>query len=362
MRTVSLLAGPGGTTISSVAPWLGTKFDTDHPLTLGLNGSFQEVQTERLLVTLSQSTAPSAMAADGVVTMSSPPSDVELLVNGTQVFFRSGPAPAGFSQSVPIAAAVQAAADATVSPVPVTLRSRVAAQLVLAVDTASYLNTHRVAFPDGLTTDVDLAEEGPFQIALPPPTDAATWGVRRVDVTLAATPGPVRVLPSTGPTPSRDAELHLDPDHTLVARLPAGPLGRLAKIDAVRVLGGAAADNAAQLGGDARRRRWPSGRSGSRRSGRTGSGADRRAGMGDVAADEPLPVDGPPPWVSLAVRTGRGSRGRSRCPPPIPAMTPMLGGSRPPGASGTCRRRRAWPCTRRCCARAARWPRARSCR
>ena len=319
------------------------------------------MQTERLLVTLSRSTAPSALASDGVVTMSSPPSDVELLVNGTQVFFRSGPAPAGFSQSVPIAGAVQAAADATVSPVPVTLRSRVAAQLVLAVDTASYLNTHQVAFPDGLTTDVDLAEEGPFQIALPLPTDAATWGVRRVDVTLAATPGPVRVLPSTGPTPSRDAELHLDPDHALVARLPAGPLGRLAKIDAVRVLVGAAADGA-QLGGAMRAD--AGGRPGEPVPGGQIGPVPVPTGAPawvTLPLQKPLPVDGPPPWVSLQCTRAR-SRGRSRCPPPIPATTPCSAGSRRPGASGTCRRRRAWPCTRRCCARAARWRRARSCR
>jgi hypothetical protein len=136
-RTVSELVAPSGATIKSVAQWLGTKFDNDHPLTITPTGggnavSFQEVQTERLLVTLASAVAPATFAQGGSVVIPTPPSNLELLVNGTRAWFSAGPAVGSpFTATVDITDAVAAAA-ATGQAVVLTLRAAAPAALTLA--------------------------------------------------------------------------------------------------------------------------------------------------------------------------------------------------------------------------------------
>ncbi len=181
---------------------------------------------------------------DGKVTTTTPPADLELLVAGTRVFFRPGPAPPGFSQDVDVTAAVQAAVDAggTVGAdgnltVALTLQARVPGTLGLAfADTVRFLRTFTVDFP-GPTTSARFAEEGDQVVPLPLPADASAWTIHRLVASLAADdPGPLRVQPPVGPAPSTNAELLLSTDSRLVVKLPSGPLGRFQTVSGVRVL------------------------------------------------------------------------------------------------------------------------------
>jgi hypothetical protein len=254
MRTVSAVSAPDGSTIEEVRPWLGTSFGGDD-IADGLFGfggvSFTEVQTERLLVQLGSSLAPAALAAGGKVVVSTPPSDLEVLVDGVQAFIRPGQAPAGFTLDVEVGPALQTAVDAGHLPVPVLLRSRVAGQLSLEVVTVSFLETHTVAFPEGPSRTIDVAAEGPLSVALPLPARVAGSQIHRLDATFVAEATRERVLAPDGPAASTDAVLRLDPDHGVVARLPADHVARFASLTALRVLVAAEAAGA-EVGGAVR--------------------------------------------------------------------------------------------------------------
>jgi len=244
LRTVSALAAPAS--ISKVTPWAGTKFDgtiTPTPAS-GSAVTFTELQTERLLVDLAAGQLPSAVAADGLVTTTTPPADLELTVGGARFWFRAGPAPAGFAEDVDITAAVQGVVDAATAgdrhgnvAVRVTLAARVPGKLGLAMpEEPRFLRTHVVSFPPATTT-VIFDEEGVAGLALPLPPEAKDWTIHRVIATaVPSDPGPERVLPPDQPVISTEAELVLDSDRRLVARLPPAPLGRFERVAGVRIL------------------------------------------------------------------------------------------------------------------------------
>lgn len=255
MRTVSGIRAPAG--ILSIAAWRGTSFDQwvygdDTPST---SVSFTEVQTERLLVTMASGVVPATFAEQAVVTTTTPPADLELLVGGERVWTRPGPVPAGFGEDVDVTVALQAAVDrggadaSGVVAVPVVLRSRVPG--ALGLDLAApigYLRTHTVAFPDRTTTRA-LSEEGELTVPLPLPPEAAGWIVHRVLATVVATDDdPLRVLPPVGPPPTEAVELVLDPDRRLVVRIPPqrlAPFGQLAAIRLPVLVG----DGGIEIGG-----------------------------------------------------------------------------------------------------------------
>jgi hypothetical protein len=244
LRTVSSLQVPGTAAVSKVTPWVGTKFDGDVDL-IGTGGwvDFQELQTERLLVTVSQAVSPATMAADGKVTTTTPPADLELMVGATRAWLRPGPAPAGFTETVDVTAAVQAAVDAGTPldgagnvMVRLVLRARVPGDIGLDIGAPRYLRTHAVDFP-GPTTTVRFAEEGRQPVPLPLPAGHETWLVHQVLATVAAEDtGPRRVLPPIGPAKSTTAELLLDADRRLCVRLPDAALDRLRLVHGIRVL------------------------------------------------------------------------------------------------------------------------------
>ena len=184
-RTVSELVGTA--VIASVAPWLGTKFDDNLDLTWSVDQkavTFQEVQTERLLVTFQTKVSPADLAAHGSVVIPTPPSNLELLVNGTRAWFKSGPVSNPYSESgIDITAAVSTAAAS--GQAVVTLRAAAPAALSLAVS-AQLLQRYVVAFPEGATRTVDAPTEGVFPLSLPISTDAVRTRTRS---TRAPTPG-----------------------------------------------------------------------------------------------------------------------------------------------------------------------------
>ena len=243
MRTVSALGAPDGSSITGLEVWLGTAFSGED-LTDG-NAEFQqfqEVQTERLLVTLDDTTAPAELAEDGIVTTSTPPADLELLVGGRRSWSRPGAVPAGFEETVAIKADLQAAVDAGMADVPIVLRSRVPGQLS-ATPEVSFLRTYAVAFPDGADHIVDVAEEGVVVVPLPLPPEASGWSVARVEASVRADPVERRVLPPTAPVipgvPAEGADtrdrLLLDPDHPVLVALPPAHLQRLAVLEGLRI-------------------------------------------------------------------------------------------------------------------------------
>jgi hypothetical protein len=248
MRTVSAVTLGSAIAVQEVRPWMGMQFAPDQPAgitSFGLTGKgFPEVQTERLLLKLSNSVAPDYAMANGTVIVSTPPADLELLVEGARAWFRPGAAPPAFSQDVPIGDALQAAVDAsrvgtgsTDLELRLLLRSRVACQLSLvSPQPISYLQTHLVVFPEGPSRTFEIAEEGVLTVALPLPTEAKDWLVQRVEALVQGESGPERVLPPTGPDPSTAAVLALDSEHSAVVGLPTGRLKQYAELTALRVL------------------------------------------------------------------------------------------------------------------------------
>ena len=244
LRTASSIDVPGTAAVSKVMPWIGTKFDGTVTL-IGTGGwvDFQELQTERLLVKMSSSVSPATMATDGKVTTTTPPSDLELMVGATRAWLRPGPAPDGFTETIDITTAVQAAVDAGTPlddvgnvSVRLVLKARVPGDISLAIGETRYLRTHTVDFP-GQTTTVRFDEEGRQAVALPLPEGHETWLVHQVLATIAAEDtGPRRVLPPTGPTPSSTAELVLDADRRLCVRLPDAALDHLRLLHGIRLL------------------------------------------------------------------------------------------------------------------------------
>jgi hypothetical protein len=257
LRTVSEVVGTA--VIDSVAPWLGTKFDAPiAPLTYSTDSkavTFQEVQTERLLVTFATQVAPSDLAANGAVVIPTPPSNLELLVNGTRAWFQAGPVSNPFAlDGIDIKAAVAAAAASGTAVV--TLRAAAPAALTLKV-VAKLLQRYVVAFPEGATRTVDAPSEGVYPLSLPISTQAVAaakapapngWLVKGVALDVSAKIPTVRVEPPDGPALSNDAVVVLDPDHALVARLPPASTVSFASVTGARLLVSAGADGAELAG------------------------------------------------------------------------------------------------------------------
>jgi hypothetical protein len=256
MRTVERVHAP--VEITEIRPWAGTQFaDTS----LVANGAskdqqFTEVQAERLLVHFLGTLGAGDLAANGSVAVLSPPSDLELLVNGTRAWFNAGPAKPGgdpsntaaFVAAVDLTAAVRAAVAAAPAgaenvDVEVVLRSSVPGQLTLGA-TLDFQRTFAVLFPEGATRAVEAPEEGAYEVALPLPAEAAGWQVHEVQATVSATLPLPRVLPPDGPELSADAQLLLDADHAVLVGLPPADLAPLASLAAIRLPIGVGADGA----------------------------------------------------------------------------------------------------------------------
>jgi hypothetical protein len=239
MRTVAGLSVPN---INGVRPWRGTSFDARsvslvHDIT-GNWVTFDEVQAERLMIDVDTPAAPADVATTGSISIPTPPSDLELLVNGVRAFFRGGPAQPGtdgtFATAVDLTREVQAAVDAGAVPVNVTLRSSVPGVLDVAA-AVDFLRTFDVVFPEGLARALDAPTEGVFHLALPLPPDAASWRIFGVDLLVSARLPPLRILPADGPSLSLDAELRLDPDHPMLVRLPQARTAALATLAELRL-------------------------------------------------------------------------------------------------------------------------------
>jgi hypothetical protein len=242
LRTITELAAPPGTKITDVRAWLGTAFAdksvAGFPSSGGNAVAFQELQAERLLVTLDKAVSdPAAFAASASVVIPTPPSGLELLVNGTRAFFRPEPIDdPQFTATVDLTEAVTAAV-ASGGDVVVTFRASAPASLTLAAS-AQLLQRYPVVFPEAAARTVDAATEGVYPLLLPVQSAAITdppWAVRRVLVDVSAKLPSTRVIPADGPQLSADAELVLDPDHAIVVRLPTSATASLGTLTGLRL-------------------------------------------------------------------------------------------------------------------------------
>ena len=240
LRTVTELAAPSGVTIKNIQAWLGTKFDDKSVAGFPAGGAnavaFQEVQAERLLVTLDHAVKPSDFAAGSSVVIPTPPSNLELLVNGTRAWFQSGPIKGSqFSARIDLTAAVTAAA-ASGDAVMLTFRAAAPASLTLD-GSAEILQRYPVVFPEAAARTVDAPAEGVYPLLLPVQASEtkSPWFVKRVLVDVSAKVPATRVLPADGPKLTGDAELVLDPDHAIVIRLPATAVSSLGTLTGVRL-------------------------------------------------------------------------------------------------------------------------------
>jgi hypothetical protein len=241
LRTVTELAAPSGVTITNVQAWLGTKFDDQSVAGFPDGGAnavaFQEVQAERLLVTLDRRTVtPQAFATGSSVVLPTPPADLEILVNGVRAWFRPGPInEKQFSDTIDIGTAVSAAADAG-GAVTVTFRASAPASLTLDAR-AEILQRYPVVFPEAAARTTDAPTEGVYQLLLPvqPTTGKTPWQVGQVLLDISAKVPPVRVIPADGPSISGDAELVLDSNHGIVVQLPAAAVSSLGTLTGVRL-------------------------------------------------------------------------------------------------------------------------------
>jgi hypothetical protein len=245
MRTVDRLTAP--VAFSAVRPWAGTQFAFSSPVdATSADQSFTEIQTERLLVTFAGFLSADQLGAQGSVRVLTPPADLELLVNGTRAWFNAGPAkpggdpddPAAYRTTVDLTDAVTAAVTAAPASedvkVEIVLRSSVPGRLSFEAPIQFQL-THAVSFPEGSTRVVDAEEEGVYPVPLPLPPEATGWSIHEVQMTVAGSLPPLRVLEPDGPVPSEDAHLVLDPDHAVLVGLPAAGLARLATLTAIRI-------------------------------------------------------------------------------------------------------------------------------
>jgi hypothetical protein len=240
LRTVTELAAPSGASITNIQAWLGTKFDdasvAGFPEGGGNAVTFQELQTERLLVTLDSQVADvDAFAAAASVVIPTPPADLELLVNGVRAWFRQGPVDGSFSATVDVTAPVAAAADGSTD---VTVTFRAAAPASLTLDCAAdVLLRYPVVFPEAGSRTVDAPTEGVYPLLLPVQAAATppSWHVRQVILDISAKLPATRVVPADGPPLTGDAELVLDPDHAVVVRLPQTAVSALGVLTGVRL-------------------------------------------------------------------------------------------------------------------------------
>jgi hypothetical protein len=277
-RTVSELYAP--VAIQSVYPWVGNQFRRQQVANVQGRGtghvSFDELVTERLLVSLASATDPATFTAGATVAIPTPPANLELLVGSTRVWFNAGAAigdqGGSFSKEIDVTDAVRTALSGGQLPVVLTLRSSTPGQLTLTAS-ADLADRYLVAFPEGPARTVDAQTEGVYPLKLPisaatiasqsGANDLAaagqeidTWQVTAVVLTVKARIPNTRVVPADGPQPSQAAELGLDQDHAFIVQLPPGSIGRLGELSGIRLLvsadGRGSGASGAELGGTLR--------------------------------------------------------------------------------------------------------------
>lgn len=238
--------------VDQVFPWTGVGWGTAD---LG-TGPFAEILTERLLVTTADSgDLEEAVRDHGTVGLPAQPTGLELLVDGTTVWFerQGGTAglavPQGVDAQPVVAGAVTYVVDRTEAvrealararphggqrSVTVVLRGTTPGRLSLQ-PAVSLLHEHQVSFgASSHSVTLDAAEEGTRPVVLGKPFQAGD-SIRKITLTVRGSFGPERVEPVDGPPLDQDSQLLLSSGRTMLFGIP-GPLAALfGELQAVRL-------------------------------------------------------------------------------------------------------------------------------
>lgn len=325
MVTVAGVSSPFATV--GVSRWGGDAF---HPVGLSFDDTFEEVTTDRLLLQFGEAVDEAAFRGGGGVALPAVPTGLELLVNGTTVWFErqgSSPVPPGPTPDAGVAYTVDrtdairdAFAKTPGGPVRVELRAATPGLLTLE-PIIDHRRVHPVAFPDGPSRSLDLPSEGPFTLELPLPGESSTWSVDEVRMVVRGGAGDDRVQPADGPPLAvEDAELVISAGRVLLARLPSGLLGRFLSLGAIR-LPLSAPDQAGELTGrllgDADGRPGEPVDGGDLSSVRVEVGAAPQ--WTTLSLPAPIPLDGAVVWLEIHVSYGEVQWAMTRNPPEDPA-------------------------------------------
>jgi hypothetical protein len=245
LRTVSAFQPPPSRDVSEIRVWLGTEFSGDDitadASVAGSRIPFEEVQTERLHVTLDSEVSPGEFAESAMVHLPAPPADLELTVNGRQAWSFRGPVRKdaeqwnGYQTVVDVTAAVQQALNEGAEGVSVLLTALQPGVLELTQHTLEVVNAHSVLYPQGPIKTLVAQSEGRQQWVLPLPDEATQWRLKQIRLRLQGQPPAVRVLPPDGPLPLSDTELVLDPRHSAAVSLPQATLSGLKRLSGLRL-------------------------------------------------------------------------------------------------------------------------------
>jgi len=241
--------------VSAISRWTGSTWTW-----VGEDaGSFNEVATERLLVTVTGGgNIETAVRDHAGVWLAAQPTSLELVVDGTTVWFeRQGSAPdlvAKSSDGTDVVAGVtgdvQYGIDRTDAlreafakarsvdgkrGVTVKLRAGTPGTLSLNAD-VSMLHEHAVTFgTSSHSTTIDAPDEGTRTLILGGPFTSSDQ-VREVALTLTGAFGPERVEPVDGPPVDDDAKLILGAGRTLLFGLPSSLATLFGELQGVRLL------------------------------------------------------------------------------------------------------------------------------
>lgn len=235
--TVSALYVPGSAL--NLYRWDGTGFTH---LVEG-DGAFPEVSTERLLAEFEDAVNVGTLRNNASVSLPAMPTGLELLIDGTTVWFERQGGTAGIE--APESSGVGYGIDRTDAvreafrrrpggPVRVELRAATPGLLSLGQNITHH-RVHVVAFPEGTARTIDLAEEGPFAVELPLPAASSAWSVDEVRMIVRGTVGDVRILPAEGPTLADDALVVLGAGRSVLAAVPPALLARFESLSGVRL-------------------------------------------------------------------------------------------------------------------------------
>lgn len=259
MVTVSGLGlGDSDRVIASVSRWTGVGWQRMY----GDAASFPEVATERLLVaTTGNGDVVGTFTDYGEVVLPARPTGLELLVDGTTVWFeRQGSTPDqvvrdadgrdrvqrtdwpggdleyGMDRTEALREALaRARSIGGVREVSVCLRAATPGKLELAADIAM-LHEHPAVFgPAQRSTTIDAHEESVVPVTIPGPPFEVTDRIREVTLSLSGSFGPERVEPVEGPTPLDDAALVIAVGRTLLLGIPSSLALLFGELQGVRL-------------------------------------------------------------------------------------------------------------------------------
>lgn len=237
----------GAPDVSRVFRWTGASWSS-----LATSGSFPEVAGDRLLVEtttsgVSADELAAALTDNGTVDLPALPSSLELLVDGTTVWFERQGSAAGAEPDAGDGAVSfvvertdavrEAFARAPVvggeRTVRVALRAAAPGRLQLK-PTIAALRVHLAQFPpEGVVRSLDLAEEGVQHVDVTPPASATE--VREVALVVRGSFGSERVQPPVGPVLVTDATLALAAARPVLVGLPVRLADRFGQLLGVRL-------------------------------------------------------------------------------------------------------------------------------